>query len=195
MPASLIRLFLIALLLPLFGGCASRGIPQTESTGEQAAARALLQKSAEAHGLAAFRQINDLNVGYAGEWYGLASRVQATLVDPEFRQGSQERMLLKEPVTISQQPGCACRCSIGCRWLPPFPDWAFLLSRWQFKSGNGGQRRRRRPFLLHVGCGASSWTRAFCRRSLPVVHRQRKPPSAPRSLHDGGIGLNPGRHC
>lgn len=103
MPASLIRLFLIALLLPLFGGCASRGIPQTESTGEQAAARALLQKSAEAHGLAAFRQINDLNVGYAGEWYELANRVQATLVDPEFRQGSQERMLLKEPVIISQR--------------------------------------------------------------------------------------------
>ena len=103
MPVSLIRLLLIALLLPILGACASRGIPQTASTGEQAAARAVLQKSAEAHGLAAFRQINDLNVSYAGEWYGLASRVQATLVDPGFRQGSQERILLKEPVSISQR--------------------------------------------------------------------------------------------
>lgn len=103
MPVALIRLFLIALFLPLFGACASRGIPPTASSGEQAAARALLQKSAEAHGLTAFRQINDLNVSYAGEWYGLASRVQATLVDAEFRQGSQERILLKAAATISQR--------------------------------------------------------------------------------------------
>lgn len=102
MPVSLLRLFLIALLFPLIGGCASRGIPQVENKGEQAAARALLEKSAEAHGLAAFRQINDLNVSYAGEWYGLVSRVQPTLVDAEFRQGSQERLLLKEPTAISQ---------------------------------------------------------------------------------------------
>ena len=102
MRVSLLRLLFIALLLPLIGGCASRGIPQTENKGEQAAARALLEKSAEAHGLAAFRQINDLNVSYAGEWYGLVSRVQATLVDAGFRQGSQERLLLKEPAAISQ---------------------------------------------------------------------------------------------
>ena len=58
-------------------------------------ARAVLQKSAEAHGLAAFRQIDDLSVAYAGEWYGLVSKVQPTLIDADFRQGSQERIVFQ----------------------------------------------------------------------------------------------------
>jgi hypothetical protein len=67
MSAFRIRLFSIALFFSLLGGCASNGIPLATTSGEQAAARALLQKSAEAHGLAAFRQIRDLNISYAGE--------------------------------------------------------------------------------------------------------------------------------
>lgn len=102
MRSSLIRLLPIALVL-LLGGCMSRGVPQAVGSGEQPAARAVLQKSAEAHGLAAFRQIDDLNVGYAGEWYGLVSKVQPTLIDAEFRQGSQERIIFKGGPLIGQR--------------------------------------------------------------------------------------------
>ena len=101
MHPSLIRLLPIALIL-LLGGCMSRGIPQAVGSGEQPAARAVLQKSAEAHGLAAFQQINDLNVSYSGEWYGLVSRIQPGLIDAGFRRASQERTLLKAPLLTGQ---------------------------------------------------------------------------------------------
>ncbi len=98
----LIKLRPIALVL-LLSGCMSRGIPQAGGSGEQPAARAMLQKSAEAHGLAAFRQIDDLSVGYAGEWHGLVSKVQPALIDADFRQGSQERIIFKGGPLISQR--------------------------------------------------------------------------------------------
>ncbi len=102
MRPSLTRLLPIALFVML-GGCMSRGIPQATGSGEQPTARAILQKSAEAHGLAAFRQIEDLSVGYAGEWYGLVSKVQPTLIDVDFRQGSQERIVFKGGPLIGQR--------------------------------------------------------------------------------------------
>lgn len=102
MRPGLIRLLPIVFLL-LLGGCMSRGIPQTVGSGEQPEARAVLQKSAEAHGLAAFRQIEDVSVSYAGEWYGLVSKVQPTLIDADFRQGSQERIILQGRLLIAQR--------------------------------------------------------------------------------------------
>lgn len=102
MRPGLIRLLPIVFLL-LLGGCMSRGIPQTVGSGEQSEARAVLQKSAEAHGLAAFRQIEDVSVSYAGEWYGLVSKVQPTLIDADFRQGSQERIILQGRLLIAQR--------------------------------------------------------------------------------------------
>lgn len=101
MLSSLIRCLPLAFILFL-GGCMSRGIPQAGGSGEQPAARAILQKSAEAHGLAAFRQIDDVSVGYAGEWHGLVSKIQPTLVDAGYRQGSQERMIFKGGPVLSQ---------------------------------------------------------------------------------------------
>lgn len=101
-----LNLLLPFFLVMLLGGCASRGIPPSTVSGEQAAARALLVQSAEAHGLAAFKQIDDLSVGYAGEWYGLVSKLQPTLIDADFRQGSQERILLgKKPVVAQHHLG------------------------------------------------------------------------------------------
>jgi hypothetical protein len=102
MRSSLIRLLPIALVL-LLGGCASRGIPQAVGSGEQPAARTVLQKSAEAHGLSAFRQIDDLSVAYAGEWYGLVSKVQPTLIDADFRRASQERIIFRDGPLIGQR--------------------------------------------------------------------------------------------
>lgn len=86
----------------LLCGCASRGIPPVDTLEIQADARALLQQSAEAHGLAAFQGITDINVAYEGEWYGLVGRIQPTLVDPDFRQGSQERIILKPAPIVAQ---------------------------------------------------------------------------------------------
>ena len=102
MPSSLIRLLSIALLL-LLGGCISRGIPLAGSNGEQPAARAILQQSAEAHGLAAFRRIDDISAAYAGEWYGLVAKIQPTLIDADFRQGSQERIIFKNGPVLGQR--------------------------------------------------------------------------------------------
>lgn len=95
-------LFCLWLLPLLLAGCMSHGIPQAGGNGEQPAARAILQKSAEAHGLAAFRQIDDISVAYAGEWYGLVSKMQPTLIDADFRQGSQERILFKGGPLLAQ---------------------------------------------------------------------------------------------
>ena len=103
MRRTLLRTLFLAMLLPLLGACASRGIPSPISTGEPAAARALLLKSAEAHGLAAWLQIRDLNVSYAGEWRGLVSKLQPTLIDADYRQGSEERLLLGVQPMVAQQ--------------------------------------------------------------------------------------------
>jgi hypothetical protein len=89
----LLRRLCVVLLLPLFVGCASRGIPSPTAGGEDPAARAILQVSAEAHGLAAWQRITDVSVAYAGEWHGLVGRLQPTLIDADFRQGSEERLL------------------------------------------------------------------------------------------------------
>lgn len=101
MRSFVIRFLPLALIL-LFGGCMSRGIPQASGSGEQPAARAMLQKSAEAHGLAAFRQIDDVSISYAGEWHGLVSKIQPTLIDADFRQGSQERIIFKGGPILGQ---------------------------------------------------------------------------------------------
>jgi len=94
---------LLALALPLLlSACASRGIPQPLLTGEQPEARTLLLESARAHGLDAWQSIRDISVSYAGEWYGLVSKVQPTLIDADFRQGSQERLTLGESPIIAQ---------------------------------------------------------------------------------------------
>ncbi|MDO9597479.1 MAG: hypothetical protein Q7J47_07145 [Azoarcus sp.] len=99
---SLRRLLCLTLLLPLFAGCASRGIPLPLEAGESPAARAILQASAQAHGLTAWQRLADVSVSYEGEWYGLVSRLQPTLVDAAFRQGSEERLLPGTSPVIAQ---------------------------------------------------------------------------------------------
>lgn len=59
----------------------------------QAAAAQRLAASADAHGLAAYRRITDINIGYGGQWRPLINRVQPELVDEGFRGPSQERLM------------------------------------------------------------------------------------------------------
>jgi len=71
----------------------------------QAAAAALLAASAQAHGIGALRQLQDLSISYAGEWRGLINRLQPALVDERFRQASQERLLLREGLVAQAHRG------------------------------------------------------------------------------------------
>ena len=79
-------------------GCAAPWPPARSpaSGSTAAAARGVLDASAHAHGLAAFKALRDLNISYSGEWRPLVNRLQPVLVDERFRQGSQERLLLRE---------------------------------------------------------------------------------------------------
>jgi hypothetical protein len=65
----------------------------TAPSASSAAAAQRLADSANAHGLAAYRQITDINIGYAGQWRPLVNRVQPEVVDEGFRGPSQERLM------------------------------------------------------------------------------------------------------
>lgn len=104
-PHAAARWLLMVVLLPLLGACAAL-IPQAQQVGEQPAARALLEASAQAHGVAAFRQIRDLNVSYDGQWHYLVQKLQPVLVDARFRKSSEERLLFgREPVVGQRHSG------------------------------------------------------------------------------------------
>lgn len=103
---SLARCFLLALLLPLLNACV--GIPQTRQPGEQDAARLLLESSAQAHGVAAFRELRDLNVSYDGQWLDLVQKLRPVLIDASFCKTSEQRLLLgAEPVVGQWHSGPA----------------------------------------------------------------------------------------
>jgi hypothetical protein len=88
------RAFLGVALLPWLGGC-STPLPLGLAPNTDAAAAARLMDSAVAHGLAAYRQISDINVGFAGQWRPLINRIQPEVVDADYRGPSQERLLPK----------------------------------------------------------------------------------------------------
>ena len=219
MPSSLIRLLSIALLL-LLGGCISRGIPLAGSNGEQPAARALLQQSAEAHGLAAFRRIDDISAAYAGEWYGLVAKIQPTLIDADFRQGSQERIIFKNGPVLGQRhlgpkgskqvirrnndvqvfynnAPASDRDVLAAAALVADGYRMFLTGPFYFLDGNLSLEMGEdevvegRPCVTLV---AVRRPRAVGGRSLPAFHRPRQASPAPRPFHDGRVGVNP-RGC
>jgi len=81
-----------ALSLPWLGAC-STPLPLTAQTPIDPGAAALVRDSAQAHGLAAFRAIHDINLGYDGQWRPLINGVQPEVVDAGFRGSSQERLM------------------------------------------------------------------------------------------------------
>ena len=62
------RIALLVVLLALLQGCASRGFPEVTESGIDPQAEALLLRSAERHGLAAWQKVQDVSVAYSGEW-------------------------------------------------------------------------------------------------------------------------------
>ena len=98
------RFAVLALGLPALGGCAQL-LPPIGDDPSSADARALLEKSASSHGLAAFRRLNDLSVSYAGTWHSLVGSLQPALVDRGFRGTSEERLLLHEGFVAQSHVG------------------------------------------------------------------------------------------
>jgi hypothetical protein len=99
----------LAPLLPtlgVLGGCATAPLsPITDREKTDPAALALLNDSAAAHGLPAWRKVKDLNVSYSGEWRALIGRLQPELTDTQFRGSSQERLLPAEGLIAQTHVG------------------------------------------------------------------------------------------
>lgn len=86
------RLVLAAGAAAALGGCAAP-LPLSPGKDSSPAARARLKQSADAHGLAAFAALRDVNLRFHGEWRALVGRLQPALVDSGFRVASEERLL------------------------------------------------------------------------------------------------------
>lgn len=91
-------------LLPLFSGC-STPLPMGSRPADDAAAARRLQESADAHGLAAYRALTDINVSYSGEWRPLIDRIQPELVDAGYRGTSEERLIPAAGVVAQAHTG------------------------------------------------------------------------------------------
>lgn len=93
-----------AAALPWLGAC-STPLPLGKQASGDAAAAALLLESAQAHGLEAYRLINDINVAYGGQWRPIIHRVQPEVVDIGYRGPSQERLMPKLGINAQAYTG------------------------------------------------------------------------------------------
>ena len=108
------RALLASLALPLLPGCATP-LPPFQSATTTTAARALLEESAAAHGLAAWRRLDDISLSYSGEWRPVVPSLQPTLVDRGFRGQSEERLLLREGRVAQAHTGPSGRKQVARR--------------------------------------------------------------------------------
>lgn len=95
---------LAAPLMPLLSACASP-LPELLGTRSPPAAQARLRDSAQAHGLAAYSALRDVNVSYSGQWRPLIGRLQPVLVDGGFRVSSQERLMPAQGLVAQAHTG------------------------------------------------------------------------------------------
>jgi hypothetical protein len=98
-------------LAPWLGACATP-LPLTEAqpgVATDAVALQRLRESAEVHGLAAYRQLQDINVAYDGRWRPLINRIQPRVVDAGFRGPSEERLLPAAGIVAQAYTGPAGR--------------------------------------------------------------------------------------
>ncbi len=117
------RLVLVgALAAPALGALTSLGACTTPlplrsnlrpaTSDPKAAAR--LQQSAQVHGLAAYQNISDINIGYDGQWRPFINGIQPEVVDAGFRGSSQERLMPNLGVNAQLYTGPAGRKFV--RW-------------------------------------------------------------------------------
>jgi hypothetical protein len=100
----LIGAALAAPLMPLLSACASP-LPELLGTRSPPAAQTRLRESAQAHGLAAYGALRDVNVSYSGQWRPLIGRLQPVLVDGGFRVSSQERLMPAQGLVAQAHTG------------------------------------------------------------------------------------------
>jgi hypothetical protein len=102
-------------VLPWLGGCATPlplnapldAQPAASSSSAALAGAARLRQSAEVHGLAAYRQLRDINIGYDGQWRPLIERIQPVVVDKTYRGSSQERLMPAAGINAQAYSGTA----------------------------------------------------------------------------------------
>ena len=95
-----------AAALPALGGCANPlPLAVAEPGGRDAQAQRWLRESAERHGDAAYKALNDINVAYAGRWRALIDRIQPEVVDKPWRAASEERLLPRAGVIAQAHRG------------------------------------------------------------------------------------------
>ena len=131
---------LAAAAAPLLGACASTPLPLSVSpNGRNDGAQRLLE-TAQAHGLAAYRDINNINVSYGGQWRPFIGRIQPEVVDSGYRIKSEERLLPKLAINAQayrgpaghkqvwwqrgpQQPAAATRSAAAGTTAPASANW------------------------------------------------------------------------
>lgn len=112
----------LCLPIPWLAGCATPlplGEPGARPSGDDGAQ--LLQSSAEAHGLDAYRRLRDINVRYEGEWRPLIDRIQPVVVDKTFRGASEERVMPAAGLVAQAYTGSAGRKQVVWRREPDVP--------------------------------------------------------------------------
>lgn len=92
----------------LLASCAAP-LPPLATNGIDADARALLAASATAHGAAAFADLRDVAVAFAGTWPPVIGRLAPALVDAGYRGGSEERFLPRDGILAQDHVGPAGR--------------------------------------------------------------------------------------
>ncbi|RYF66819.1 MAG: hypothetical protein EOO22_20410 [Comamonadaceae bacterium] len=75
-------------------------------------------QSAQAHGLAAYRQLRDINIAYEGQWRPLIGRIQPEVVDAGYRGSSQERLMPQWGVNAQLFEGPSGRKKVFWRRAP-----------------------------------------------------------------------------
>ena len=104
-----------ALALPwLVGGC-STPLPLSPLPASDVDALARLRDSAQAHVLAAYRELSDITISYTGQWRPLVGPIQPEVVDEGFRGSSQERLLPSAGITAQAYTGPMGRKQVNWR--------------------------------------------------------------------------------
>jgi hypothetical protein len=100
-----------ALAGPMIGALSacSSPLPVSLTARSSPAATSLLNDSAAAHGLAAFKALSDISYSHDGSWRVLIDKLQPVLVDPGFRGKSEDRLLPREGVVAMASSGAAGR--------------------------------------------------------------------------------------
>ena len=87
----------LAVLLVLLTGCQNPLPAFPEGSASDPAARAVIERAAEAHGgMEAYRKVEGVAAGFAGEWLNGIQRSQPVLVDRDFRGISRERYVFRD---------------------------------------------------------------------------------------------------